>query len=69
MRRDVPLPVDTFARIVSTAFMGEQYISLDPGGSEIMLEEASQITMTQGANSLEELIGQFIFNQEEKGVP
>jgi phospholipid/cholesterol/gamma-HCH transport system substrate-binding protein len=69
VRKDIPLPIDTFARIVSTGFMGEQYIALDPGGSEIMLKADSQITMTQGAIALEELIGQFLFNQEGKGLP
>ena len=69
VRQDVPLSEDTFARIVSTGFMGEQYIALDPGGSDMLLKEGSEITLTQGAISVEELLGQFIFNQVGKGLP
>ncbi len=62
------IPDDTFAKIYTSGLLGEQYIGLDPGGSEEMLADGSEITMTQSALVLEEIIGQFLFSKaEEKG--
>lgn len=62
------IPDDTFAKIYTSGLLGEQYIGLDPGGSEEMLVDGGEITMTQSALVLEEIIGQFLFSKaEEKG--
>ncbi len=61
------LPKDTFAKILTAGLLGEQYIGLDPGGSEQFLEPGDKITMTQSALVLEDIIGQAIFNQAEGG--
>ncbi|RDH88882.1 MAG: outer membrane lipid asymmetry maintenance protein MlaD [endosymbiont of Seepiophila jonesi] len=63
------IPDDTFAKIYTSGLLGEQYIGLDPGGSEEMLADGGEITMTQSALVLEEIIGQFLFSKaEEKGL-
>ncbi|MDX9945380.1 MAG: outer membrane lipid asymmetry maintenance protein MlaD [Azonexus sp.] len=60
-------PRDTFASIYTAGLLGEQYIGLDPGGDEQFLQPGESLRMTQSAVVLEKLIGQFLFNQAEKG--
>ncbi len=55
------LPDDTSASIFTAGLLGEQYISLEPGGSEDYLRDGSEIEITQSALVLEEIIGQFLF--------
>ncbi len=55
------LPDDTSASIFTAGLLGEQYIGLDPGGSEDMIEPDGVIDITQSAIVLEEMIGQFLF--------
>ncbi len=62
------VPDDTFAKILTAGLLGEQYIGLDPGGSETLLQEGSQIEITQSALVLEEIVGQFIFSKAEEGA-
>jgi len=61
-------PKDSSARILTSGLLGEQYISIEPGADEKNLANGDQITMTQSAMVLENLIGQFIYSKatEEK---
>ncbi len=61
------IPDDTFAKIFTAGLLGEQYIGLDPGGSEKYLKAGDQIHLTQSALVLEEIIGQFLFSKAEEG--
>jgi len=61
------IPDDTFAKIYTAGLLGEQYIGLDPGGSEKFLTEGGKISLTQSALVLEEIIGQFLFSKAEEG--
>ncbi|MGH8370929.1 MAG: outer membrane lipid asymmetry maintenance protein MlaD [Gammaproteobacteria bacterium] len=54
------IPDDTTASILTAGLLGEQYIGLSPGGSETFLKQGSQITYTQSAIVLEDLIGKFL---------
>src|SRR5215831_7902613 len=56
------LPEDTVAEIVSNGLLGDQYMSLVPGGEEKMIPPGGQIKFTQSPVSLEHLIGQMIFS-------
>jgi len=60
------IPEDTFAKIFTAGLLGEQYIGLDPGGSEVYLRDGGEIPLTQSALVLEEIIGQFLFNKAEE---
>jgi len=62
------IPTDTFAKILTAGLLGEQYIGLDPGGSERFLEQDSEIAVTQSALVLEEVVGQFIFGKGAEGL-
>ncbi|MCK5122116.1 MAG: outer membrane lipid asymmetry maintenance protein MlaD [Methylococcales bacterium] len=55
------LPDDTSASIFTAGLLGEQYVSLEPGGSEDFIEANGAIDITQSAIVLEEVIGQFLF--------
>jgi len=61
------IPDDTFAKIFTAGLLGEQYVGLDPGGSEDYLHDGDQISLTQSALVLEEIIGQFLFSKAEEG--
>lgn len=56
-------PKDTFASILTSGLLGEQYIGLAAGGDELMLKEGDKIMKTNSAMVLEELIGRFLFNK------
>ncbi len=61
------IPEDTYAKILTAGLLGEQYIGLDPGGSEEVLRDGSEIEITQSALVLEEVVGQFIFSKAQEG--
>jgi phospholipid/cholesterol/gamma-HCH transport system substrate-binding protein len=63
------LPNDTSAEIQSEGLLGGKYIALVPGGSERILQNGEQITITQSAVSLESLLGRFIFSVTEMNQP
>ncbi len=57
------LPDDSDASILTSGLLGSQYIGLQPGGSDIYLEEGSEIQFTQSAIVIENLISKYLFNQ------
>ena len=61
------IPDDSFAKILTAGLLGEQYVGLDPGGSEDTLADGSEISVTQSALVLEEVVGQFIFGKGQEG--
>jgi phospholipid/cholesterol/gamma-HCH transport system substrate-binding protein len=71
--KHVKLPLDTSARISSKGLLGGTYMALDIGGDAEMLGDNDVIEITQSAQNLEQLLGQFIFSlsdskTEEKKV-
>lgn len=56
-------PKDTFASILTSGLLGEQYIGLDVGGDEKMLNPGDTIAKTQSAVVLEKMISQFMFSK------
>ncbi len=56
-------PKDTFASILTSGLLGEQYIGLAAGGDEVMLKDGDKIMKTNSAMVLEELIGRFLFDK------
>lgn len=60
-------PQDTFASILTSGLLGEQYIGFDVGGDDRMLEPGSTVKKTQSAVVLEKLISQFLFNKASEG--
>jgi phospholipid/cholesterol/gamma-HCH transport system substrate-binding protein len=62
------IPDDTFGKILTAGLLGEQYVGLDPGGSDTVLKEGSEIVVTQSALVLEDVIGQFIYGKAQEGA-
>jgi phospholipid/cholesterol/gamma-HCH transport system substrate-binding protein len=60
------IPDDTTASIFTAGLLGEQYVSLEPGGSSEYLKENGNIEITQSAIILEKAIGQFLFKSAEE---
>lgn len=60
-------PKDTFASILTAGLLGEQYVGLDAGGDEKMLQAGDVFVKTQSAVVLEKLISQFMFNKASEG--
>ena len=64
--RRYQFPKVTFANIMTSGLLGEQYIGLMPGGDEEMLKNGEQLKKTQSAMVLEELIGKFLYNKADE---
>ncbi len=60
------IPDDTTASIFTSGLLGEQYVNLEPGGSDVFLENDGKIEITQSAIILEKAIGQFLFKSAEE---
>jgi len=63
----VKLPDDSSAKISSEGLLGSNYLSLEPGGSDVMLADGDEIPYTQGAVDIVNLIGQAIFSATGSG--
>ena len=61
------IPDDTYAKIYTAGLLGEQYVGLEPGGSDQNLKAGSELKLTQSALVLEEVIGQFLFSKAQEG--
>lgn len=62
------IPADTSANIYTAGLLGEQYISLTPGGEETFLKEDEEIKITSDAVVLEQIIGQFLYGKAAEGA-
>ena len=60
------LPDDTTASVFTSGLLGEQYVNLEPGGSDVFLKNNGKIEITQSAIILEKAIGQFLFKSAEE---
>jgi phospholipid/cholesterol/gamma-HCH transport system substrate-binding protein len=60
------IPTDTAANIYTAGLLGEQYVSLEPGGEETYLTGGSEITLTQSAVILERIVQEFIYSKTLK---
>ena len=61
---DVQLTDDSIASIRTAGIIGDRFIKLTPGGSDIYLEPGDEIEETESSISLEELVSKYIFESE-----
>jgi len=61
INQGVQLSEDSIASVKTEGIIGEKYISISPGGSDIMLEEEEAFNNTESALDIESLIRKFIF--------
>ncbi|MGB5512027.1 MAG: outer membrane lipid asymmetry maintenance protein MlaD [Woeseiaceae bacterium] len=60
------IPDDSDASILTAGILGSQYIGLQAGGSDLYLEDGSEVLFTQSAIVLENLIGKFLVSSGSK---
>lgn len=65
VEKGIELPADTIASIRTAGIIGDKFIKLTPGGLDDKLKEGSQITETESAIILEELISKYIFENNK----
>ena len=57
----VELTDDVIASVKTAGLIGDKYIRLLPGGSDLALQDGDIITETESALDLEELISKYVF--------
>lgn len=62
---DVKLQEDAIASIRTEGIIGDKFVKITPGGSEILLEQNDEIVETESSISLEELISKYIFESSD----
>lgn len=62
------LPEDSSASIFTAGLLGEQYVALEPGGSDTFLKNGDSVKLTQSALVMEQLIGRFLFQKASEGT-
>lgn len=66
VRNDIKVPDDTSIAVSSDGLLGDKFLALSPGGSDVMLKPSGEILTTQGSIDLMSLVGQMIFSQTGK---
>lgn len=64
VRKTIQLSDDSIASIRTSGIIGDKFIKLTPGGSDIMLEAGDMIEETEASISIEELVSKYIFEGE-----
>ena len=64
--KDIKLPKDTSASVMSDGLFGGRYLALTPGGEDDLLKDGDVIENTAGPINIESLIGQFIFSKDKE---
>lgn len=62
IRKGIKVPRDSGVSVASASLLGGEYLSISPGGDEQTLKPGESFTATQGAVSLQDLLGKFIFS-------
>jgi phospholipid/cholesterol/gamma-HCH transport system substrate-binding protein len=61
IQSSVVLTDDTIASVKTAGMIGDKYIKLSPGGSDLVLKAGDTIIETESALDLEELISKYVF--------
>jgi phospholipid/cholesterol/gamma-HCH transport system substrate-binding protein len=61
------IPNDSDASILTSGILGGQYVGLQPGGAEEYFRDGDEISFTQSAVVLEQLISKYLFGQAGGG--
>ena len=66
LNKDVRLPIDSSAQIISDGLLGSKFLALIPGSDMEYIEPGGTIEFTQSPIILENLLGQFLFGLSNK---
>ena len=67
--RRYAFPKDSSLKILTNGLLGEQYIGIEAGADSANLAAGDNISTTQSAVVLENLISQFLYNKAADGKP
>jgi len=62
---EIELSEDSIASIKTAGIIGEKYVSISPGGSDIMLEDKETLNNTESTMDIESLVRKFIFKDDK----
>ncbi len=63
IQKNIVLTDDVIASVKTSGLIGDRYIKLTPGGSDLVLKPGDQITETESAIDFEELISKYVFGK------
>ncbi len=61
LNKDVQLTDDVIASVKTSGLIGDKFIKLSPGGSDVILAEGDMITETESSLDIEELVSKYVF--------
>ncbi len=65
INKDIKLSEDIIASVKTSGIIGQKYIDILPGGSDIMLEAGEEIYNTESSLDIESIVRKFIFNKDQ----
>ncbi len=65
IRDDIKLQEDAIASIRTKGLLGEKYVEIAPGGSDVLIQPGATLHDTEPPIDLEKLIGSFVFGKVE----
>jgi phospholipid/cholesterol/gamma-HCH transport system substrate-binding protein len=63
IQNGITLTDDSIASIKTAGMIGDKYVKISPGGTDVALNAGEMITTTESAVDLEELISKYVFGQ------
>ncbi|MFZ4286929.1 outer membrane lipid asymmetry maintenance protein MlaD [Variovorax sp. HJSM1_2] len=67
MDKQYAFPKDSSLKILTSGLLGEQYVGIEAGAEEKMLAAGDNVSTTQSAVVLENLISQFLYSKAADG--
>ena len=64
--KNISLSEDVIAAVKTSGLIGDKYIRLSPGSSDVMLKNGDEIFETESAIDIESLVSRFAFGQVEE---
>jgi phospholipid/cholesterol/gamma-HCH transport system substrate-binding protein len=59
--RGVPISEDAIASVKTSGLIGDKYVKIEPGGSEVLLKDGERIIETESAVDIEEIVSKYAF--------
>ena len=66
IQKEIQISDDVIASVKTAGLIGDKYINIIPGGSEMMLKPGDTIIDTESALDIEELISKYVFGSVEE---